>query len=484
MGTFYKIVSEAEKAFAKQNISDCINLIKSAAEYQYHLNIILSEKRLDDLIIKLSDNLRMYSKEFEPVENNIILYDSFGWDNRGLTQQYLDALCYCGNYKILLLHNTCFGHSSKHIKEYCHANKIEYTELGNGSYEEREKKLIDIILSFRPGKVFYHLYPSDILPLATFYAFKNIISYQINLTDHAFWLGASLIDYSFEFRHWGATLSKNRRKIKKDKLLLLPYYPWQENVAFQGFPEQVAGKVILFAGGSLYKIEGGSGLFYSIIKKILKNNPNVIFLYAGDGDRTSINKFILENQFENRVLLLGNRSDINEVVKHIDIYINTYPMIGGLMSQFAAINGKPILTFKDKQVEDVVCIKHPHSIAIDSLDDLLIEANKLIRDKDYRKQMGELMRSLMISQGDFRRRFSLIMQKASSLTDIQDADIDYSFFDAYINRINEGKLGNNLENKIKTNCPSALSLKMKFNFYWPYFRHEVHMLRMKLMGKI
>lgn len=484
MDTFYKIVSQAEHAFVKQNYSDCINLIKSAAEYQFNINIILSEKRLDDLIIKLSDNRQVYSEEFEPIENHVILYDSFALDNRGLTQQYLDALCYSGKYKILLLHNTCFGDDSQNIEKYCHDNNIELKELGNGSYEEREKKLLDIILSFRPGKVFYHLYPSDVLPLATFYAFKSITSYQINLTDHAFWLGADLIDYCFEFRNWGATLSNNRRNIKRGKLLLLPYYPWQENIPFQGFPNEVAGKIILFAGGSLYKIEGGNGLFYTIIKRILIDNPNVIFLYAGDGDRTSINKFIDENQFEDRVLLLGNRTDINEVVKHIDIYINTYPMIGGLMSQFAAINAKPILTFKDKQVEDVVCIKHPHSIAIDGLDDLLTEANKLIRDNEYRKQMGELMKSLIIDQGDFRRQFYHIMQNENSQETIQDVDIDNSFYDAYINRLNEGKLGLNLEKMIKTNCPSALSLKMRFNLYWPYFRHRVHVFRMKLMGKL
>ena len=241
--------------------------------------------------------------------------------------------------------------------------------------------------------------------------------------------------------------------------------------------------MILFAGGSLYKIEGGNRLFYTIIKRILIDNPNVIFLYAGDGDRTSINRFIHENQFENRVLLLGNRTDIDEVVKHIDIYINTYPMIGGLMSQFAAINGKPILTYKDKQVEDVICINHSHSIAIDDLEELFLEANKLIRDNEYRRQIGKLMKSLIIDKGDFRTSFCHIMENDKSMGNIHNVDIDYSFFDAYINRINEGKLGVNLEKMIKTNCPDALSFKMKFNLNWPLFRHKVHVLRMQLMCK-
>ena len=165
-------------------------------------------------------------------------------------------------------------------------------ELGDISYNDREDKLLKLIYEFRPQHVLFHLFPSDVLPLITFGIFKNITKYQINITDHAFWLGARSIDYSFEFRNRGASISHNQRGIAEEHLLYLPYYPWQEPNKFDGFPNKVDGKIKVFAGGSLYKIEGGDSVFYKIVKKILDENEEVVFLYAGGGDYTNINTFI------------------------------------------------------------------------------------------------------------------------------------------------------------------------------------------------
>ncbi len=479
--TYNSIVKQAENAFACNRLTDGIKYIRCAAKYQYNLNIQLTDERLDNLIMKLSERIVHLTKDYTFQKGNIILYDSFALDNRGLTQQYLDALYNTKKYKILLVHNTYFCENSINTLNFCKIHGIGTYELGSGTFEERELKLIDLIRTFKPEKVLYHLCPSDILPLSTFNAFKAITKYQINLTDHAFWLGAKLIDYSCEFRSLGATLSLNRRYLKKEQLLLLPYYPWQEKEPFQGFSDKIKNKVIVFAGGSLYKIEGGQGYFYSIVKRILEENPDVIFLYAGDGDRTHINKFIFENHYEDKVLLLGNRKDINEVVKHIDVYLNTYPMIGGLMSQYAAVNGKPILTYKAKQVEDIVCIKRSCNIAIDDFDELIKEANKLIRDPDYRRVKGNLMKSLIIDQSEFRESFAKSFETNTTTSEIRYVEMDNDFYDTYPERINEGKKGFEIETLVRNNCPRALHWKMIFNLYWATFRHRIHIIRMKVM---
>ena len=478
--TYNSIVKEAEKAFSCNRLSEGIKYICCAAFYQYNLNIQLTDERLDNLIIKLSERIVPLTKDYTSQNGNVILYDSSALDNRGLTQQYLDALYHTEKYNILLVHDTFFSKNSIRILNFCKQHNIATYELGSGTFEERELKLINLIKDFKPEKVLFHLFPFDILPLSTFYAFKAVTKYQINLTDHGFWLGASLIDYSCEFRNWGATLSICRRHLKKEQLLLLPYYPWQEKSVFQGFPEQVKNKVIVFAGGALYKIEGGHGYFYSIVKRILEENHDVVFLFAGDGDRTHINKFILDNHFEDRFLLLGNRKDINEVVKHIDIYLNTYPMIGGLMSQYAAVNGKPILTFKDKQVEDVVCLKGFCNIAIEDFDELIEEANRLIRDPGYRKEKGDLMKSLILDQNEFRESFTKSFETNTSTNEVRCVTIDDKFYDAYPERINEGKKGFDIENQVKNDCPQALHWKMILNLYWATFRHRIHITRIKV----
>lgn len=481
---YERIVKEAEYEFSRKNFSDGIKYIQCAAEYQYNLNFRFSDARLDDLIIQLSDRLVQSIETYKPKKDNVIIYDCFALDSRGLTQQYLDALCYSDKYNIMLLHETSFSDKSADIINYCATHGVRTEELGNCSFFEKEEKLLRLIKDFRPEKVLYHLTPWSILPLSTFYAFKQIISYQINLTDHAFWLGPKLIDFSFEFRNFGAVLSIDKRKIKQEQILLQPYYPWTEDKPFQGFPELVNGKVICFAGGWLYKTEGDNGMFYEIAKRILEENPNTIFLYAGDGDRSNVNKFIKDNHFENRYLLLGNRTDINEVIKHIDIYINTYPIIGGLMSQFAAINGKPILTYKTKQVEDVVCQKGYSNIVFDTADELIHEANRLINDIDYRAEQGDIMRSLVTTQDDFRISFSDLFESDAPQNKIAKTTPDLEYLKSYPERVNSGENGLGLENIVNQKCPQALCWKMRFNLLWPQFRHKVHVFRMKLMGKI
>lgn len=461
--TYEKIVSCAEKSFLNQDYSSGIDLIRCAAEYQYNVNLQLTDKRLDKLIANLSDRLTECSKNFQSVKNNVILYDSFAWDNRGLTQQYLDALCSCKQYNIMLLHNTCFGENSKYTLEFCRQHKVIVKELGDGSYEERESRLIEIIQNHKPEKVLFHLYPSDILPIATFYAFKQITSYQINLTDHAFWLGASLIDYSLEFRNWGAAISVNDRFIDKQRLLLSPYYPWQEPIPFQGFPVDVKDNIVLFSGGSFYKTEGGDGQFYEIVKRVLTNNKHVVFLMAGDGNRSVPEKFIKENHFEDRVFLLGNRIDIDQVFKHIDIYLNTYPLIGGLMSQFAAINSKPILTYRNKDVESLLCIKNSCQLVIDDIDELCDEADRLVNDQDYRREKGDLMRSLILDKYEFRENFHKVFDTNISQYPIDASNVKYDLSDIYIKRINNGDIKYNLERLVFGRIPTALSWKMWLN---------------------
>lgn len=481
LGTYDSIVKYAERAIIQGDYLKGIQLIKCAANYQYNLNILLVDERLERLIKIISESKSKYSLGYEYIEGNVILYDSFAWDNRGLTQQYLDALCSTGKYRIMLVHNTFFSTNSANIVEFCKKNGVVMEELGNSTYTERENKLLKIINEFRPQHVLFHLFPFDVLPLITFGIFLKITKYQINITDHAFWLGARSIDYSFEFRKRGASISHNQRGIAKDHLLYLPYYPWQEPNKFEGFPNKTDGKIKVFAGGSLYKIEGGNSEFYKIVKKILEENEDVVFLYAGGGDYTNIHSFIKINHFEERVILLGNRTDINEVVSHIDIFINTYPMIGGLMSQLAAINRKPILTYKSKSVEDIVCIKRKEKLVFETIDDLVDEANKLIKDSNYRKRRGDLMRSLLIDQGEFRTLFQEIFETKKAIDSIEDIKLEPYFYDAYLKRINNGTQGLVIEEMIRESCREALCWKMKINLYLPMIRHKIHLAKMKFL---
>ena len=52
-----------------------------------------------------------------------------------------------------------------------------------------------------------------------------------------------------------------------------------------------------------------------------------------------------------RVYTSKYRKDISQLFRNCDIYYGTYPLSGGLMCQYAAAFGKPILAYAKKRVE-------------------------------------------------------------------------------------------------------------------------------------
>ena len=290
----------------------------------------------------------------------------------------------------------------------------------------------------------FHLTPYTSIPFLAFYPFPQIIKYQINLTDHAFWLGGRhFFDYLYEFRHYGMEVSINKRGYDISQLILNQYYPWQSGLPFQGFPVKTDGKVILLSGGAMYKIEGDDGMYYKLVKAILDRFPEVVMFYAGEGNDAHLRHFIKENNYEGRLILLGNRKDIDALFKECDIYLSTYPFGGGLMSQFAAINSKPILLYKSKDIEKLICTKEYRPYALHSMDDFISEAEMLIRNKDYRIARGQFFKKLLLGKEDFRVKFQqTFMKETLRLESVLAEGIDYEgFIDNYVERINNNSFG-------------------------------------------
>ena len=402
---YERLVKKAEQRFEKGEYSKSIKCIESAASFQYLFNDRYSDNRLNLILKEISSKLYPL-KNYLSNSNIVFFYESFCLDNRGLTQQYLDALVSCNKYKIVLILECPISDSGQEILQYCNSNDIEIKPILGNSWHEKADYLFNLINEYEPKAALFHLTPSSFLPFIAFEPFKSIKKYQINLTDHAFWLGSSdFFDYSYEFRDYGAIVSFEKRGFLQNQIIINPYYPWQSNMEFQGFPISTDGKIVVFSGGHPYKIEGDNGKYYEMVAHILEHNSDVLFFYAGDGDLSFLQKFITENHYEERMFLLGNRKDIDAVFKRCDIYLNTHPFGGGLMVQYAVINGKPILVYNSPSFDDLVCTKKMAHISFDTIEDFYKEADKLIDDYNYRKQRGEYFKSLIAGQDDFRRRF-------------------------------------------------------------------------------
>jgi hypothetical protein len=462
--TYEKIRELSRKQISIGNERKALRTIETAAKIAYQFNWRYADEELESQLQMISERM-IQPERFVPRPGRFVFYDSWGWDNCGLTQQYIRALK-AQNIELLFIFENEAPEKSCEIRTELETYGKCQTFSINQSLPLAEKldALYRRILIFQPEKMLMHITPWAVEALTVFYALPTVCKYQINLTDHAFWLGTGCLNYCFEFRSYGCTVSLEKRGLTRKQLLLNPYYPITSGEVFLGFPKEAEHRVIFFSGGSFYKIYGRDGAYFRLVKRLLEDNPECVLVFAGDGDGQKIRNFIAENHLENRFLLLGHRPDINEVFARCDIYLGTYPICGGLMSQLAADNSKPILAYTtpdipSNYIEDIVCHNQSISITLTEEEAFFEEARKLVQSKKYRRQRGKDLKKAIISSEDFNLNFKTLLKTHKNTFKFEHVDIDYNCFTSlYID------VENNYIDTFKRLLLKTFHLKMPFLF--------------------
>lgn len=403
---------KAEKAIERCRDDEAVRFLAAATHTAYTFYIGFRDNEIEDKLQRLSEKIRRRTISKPLQSNRAVFFDSFSQDAQGLSMQYLDAIIAAGWD---LLYITTFNLDDprsrlikKTLNDYDNATVIAMHSRENAM--ERAQHIYDAIMDFEPSKLFMQISPSSCTPVIAFYALpQEITRYQINLTDHTYWVGAGCMDYIFDWRQYGASLSAEYRGFRKEQIFMLPYYPMMKETPFNGFPKEAEGKVKILSGASFYKIIDEQDTFFRMNKAILDANPEAITLFAGGGDVKMLNGLIDKYGLRGRFIPIGQRNDIFQCYKHADIYLNTYPLYGGLMGQFAAHAALPILALQKPgggMVEETVCQKAFIQITNGNLEDFVAEASRLIHDEAYRSQRGRQMKQCVISIDEFNCGFA------------------------------------------------------------------------------
>lgn len=193
--------------------------------------------------------------------------------------------------------------------------------------------------------------------------------------------------------------------------------------------KKIEHKKIIVSGASFYKIFGENDMFFKLMKSICNQHEDAIILFAGNGDYKLFNKLLEKYELTDKVILLGNRSDISEVIKRAHIYLATYPITGGLMGQFAIQHKIPIVAYTDKNlpINNIESLLKPQkglNITTNSIDDFLTEFHKLYTDFEYRKTTAERNHSLLVQPNEFNIQLQQIVNNKKLTRDVEDIDID------------------------------------------------------------
>lgn len=430
----------AKKEVKRGNYEKAQEYIKHCATIAQQFNWIYADFELEDLLKIIGHKtLPISPSHYEVQENRVVFYDDF-CTSFVLALQYIDALVAAGKEILYITPQiTSSRRFSSIIPILSQYDNIKIVEISGSSYKEKQCQIYQHIFDFHPSQLILHQFAhSEIVPVL-FILPRQIKTYLINLADQTFWLGAKAIDYVLEFRQFGVSVSQQRRGIKPEQQLLIPFYPIVDNNEFQGFPEECnkPGKVIIFSGGDIYKVLDEKMTYWRLVKELLNRYPNVVFLFATKVNTFGtgiIDRFIKENHFEGRFFYTSFRPDINEVFSHIDIYMGTCPASGSLMSQLSARNAKPILQYyspgtPDDETEQAICFNDLFQISYQDEASFLQEAEKLIIDLGYRKSQGAKLQKALITPKQFNSLFRKTLVSNQTQVKLSPYQIDYNQLD-------------------------------------------------------
>lgn len=433
------VKAHAVCAYREGDYECSMHYVRHCAVIAQQFNWIYADDELEDLLKNISEKVVTIPQSYIPNENRVVLFDDF-CVSFILALQYLEALVVSGMevmYLTLSQHDDRFSDIISTIRNKYPSVKI--VSVPQQSVIETSIEVYNEIIAFAPQKVLFHMTANSLAFPTTYALPKSIDTYIINLADQTFWLGSKAIKYVLEFRQFGVSVSQQRRGIQPEQQLLVPFYPIVDNNEFLGFPKEciVPGKVLVFSGGDIYKVLDEKRMYWHLVKRLLDTFPEVVFLFATKEDNLGVkflNSFIQENHYEGRFIYTKFRSDINEVMAHVDIFMGTCPVCGSLMSQLAARNATPILQYyypgtPDDETEQAICINNQFSISFDDEEAFMREADRLIRDKAYRENQGTRLQKSMITIEQFNELVQKTITTNTTQISLQPYEFEYKQLD-------------------------------------------------------
>lgn len=403
------------------NLEGALQSLKALSAMLYDYNQYYVDDEMEQLLLDIAKKLALpslpdYRQDTPTLRGRkVLFYDGFGLDIRGLAQIYLEVLVDIGCHVIYAVGENARGKLPTLLKAV-ERGKGEVVYLPGADYVQSARNLVYLMNQAEADTAFFYTTPWDVSAIIAFqYAEGCMTRYLINLTDHAFWLGLNTFDYCLEFRAYGVALSRRYRHIPAEKQLMQPYYPADNGkLGFGGLPfARSEHDFVIFSGGLIYKTQDNEHTYYKLVDWLLSEFPQVKFWFASKDSCRELEKLL--QKFPGRMAHTPERKDLTAIMQNIDLYMDTYPMGGGLMVQFSAVAGKVFLSMYDEgDTGGLLRNEAELGLVFNNVDDWKTEARKLIEDTVYRKKKEKLLAKAVISREDFTNNLRKIISEQVS----------------------------------------------------------------------
>ncbi len=428
---FIKRMEELEEAFKKNNTFQTVCYLRYLCHFCYSINYTFSNDRLEEITKDISVSYLGTTEIKNTREDTVIFYDGFGLLERGLANIYVNALAKLG-YKVVWILYSYAPETDDILKKYEDKKNISFFVIPQRTILERMEVLRDKIKEISPRHLLIYTKPDDVCGIGAISTIsEGVERYLIDLTDHAFWLGKCATDWFVEFRNYGYNIGTQYRNISPDKMIILPYYPVsREKYAFEGLPFRVNECQFVFSGGSSYKIEGKT-TYEEMVRYILQTYKDIKFVFASNDENMILKR--LGRDFPNRFFHIGERRDLDAILQKAKFYLSTYPITGGLMTQYALQNHCIPITLCDEimgETDPKTMMLEPHKVnfIFYKKEDVQLEIDRLMSSESYYLKRKTELEGQVISEEEFSRQLQCLLKHKETKFAKEQQNIDMEKF--------------------------------------------------------
>jgi glycosyltransferase involved in cell wall biosynthesis len=327
-----------------------------------------------------------------------LLSGTVGGGHIAVVQQWVSALCHRGGYEQHLLSTelTPGRRGLRAISDEVASSRHAPPGL---TPDSRVRWTIEELAAIDPDFVVLHVDPADVFAICAADQYRRMAGaplYFFNHADVLFSVGPSLADYVVHYRRASARYSLAYRSLHLSQIRFAPLGAGPEGPPEGPLPARHPGATASVTVANYYKLmPDGHWDFAEMLSQLLLREPEHYHLMVGDGhavQRIRLRRALrrLPRSARARVLWLGHRSDLGELMRSTDFLIESCPFPGGVVRAHALRCGLPVVAVRHQWplLSDTDALEPDYSLWASSNEEMVDLASRLIRDPASRRQTG------------------------------------------------------------------------------------------------
>jgi len=290
------------------------------------------------------------------------------------------------------------------IKKFSAFDGINFNIIYANEFRTKYKKLLDMIIDFKPKTIIVFTHPDDIISTAVLSLLQKQTDIKIIFFNHSFRpnLAMNFADLIIEYNEDDELITKTKRKLSNTQIIKLQslkkdetiYYSSQEILKIRQGLGIKNGNFVTMSGASSYKFfDGDDSPYFKMIKSILLRIPNlqhvILSEFSGSEKKIIDNIFSDNKKLLQRIIFVPYQAKYDIYFQSADVFIDSFPYIGPL-TQIDLMRNKIATVVNDSASRNLFSSSYQpknYPYVFENPDDMENAVIKLLKNKKLRDEI-------------------------------------------------------------------------------------------------